>query len=69
MAKKNKPVVKVHRSPEEVAPAYLQAYVDVIQAKQVSDKAYKALEEACSVLRAVENEIEEALESAQQEVN
>lgn len=68
MAKKTKTVVKVHRSPEEVAPAYLQAYIDVVQAKQIADAAYASLEEACGALRAIENEIKEALESAKQEV-
>ncbi len=68
MARK-KPEVKVHRSPEEIAPAYLQAYVNVVQARQAADKAYGLLEEAAGALRAIENEIEEALKSAQQEVN
>lgn len=68
MAKKTKTVAKVHRSPEEVAPAYLQAYIDVVQAKQIADAAYASLEEACGALRAIENEIKEALESAKQEV-
>jgi len=68
MAKKNKPEPKVHRSPEEIAPAYLQAYIDVVIAQQSTDAAYKALETAAGVLRSIENEIKEALESAQQEV-
>lgn len=67
MAKK-KPAVKVHRSPEEIAPAYLQAFIDVVIAKQSADASYAALEEAAGVLRSIENEIKEALESAQQEV-
>ena len=68
MAKKTKSVAKVHRSPEEVAPAYLQAYIDVVQAKQIADAAYASLEEACGALRAIENEIKEALQSALKEV-
>lgn len=67
MAKK-KPAPKVHRSPEEIAPAYLQAYIDVVIAKQSADAAYNALESAAGVLRSIENEIKEALEGAQQEV-
>lgn len=67
MAKKTKPVAKVHRSPEEIAPAYLQAYIDVVIAKQSADATYVALENAAGVLRSIENEIKEALEGAQQE--
>jgi hypothetical protein len=68
MAKKNKSEPKVYRSPEEIAPAYLQAYIDVVIAKQSADAGYDALESAAGVLRSIENEIKEALESAQQEV-
>lgn len=67
MAKKTKPVAKVHRSPEEIAPAYLQAYIDVVIARQTADAAYAELENTAGVLRSIENEIKEALESAQQE--
>lgn len=67
MAKKTKTVAKVHRSPEEIAPAYLQAYIDVVIAKQAADAAYAELENVAGALRSIENEIKEALESAQQE--
>jgi len=68
MAKKNKPEPKLHRSPEEIAPAYLQAYIDVVIAKQSADAAYASLEQACGALRGIENEIKEALQSALKEV-
>lgn len=68
MARKTKTEVKVHRSPEEVAPALLQAHIDVLQAKQAADAAYAAFEDACGALRTIENEINEALQSALKEV-
>jgi hypothetical protein len=67
MAKK-KPAPVVHRSPEEIAPALLQAHIDVELASNATMAAFEAQREAERVLTAIHEEIKEALKSAQQEV-
>jgi hypothetical protein len=68
MAKKNKSEPKVHRSPEEIAPALLQAHIDVQLASNATMAAFEAQQEAERVLASIHEEIKEALKSAQQEV-
>lgn len=67
MAKK-KPVAKIHRSPEEIAPALLQAHIDVELLGKATLAAFEAQREAERALDAIHAEIKDALDSAQQEV-
>jgi hypothetical protein len=69
MAKKNKSEPKkVHRSPEEIAPALLQAHIEIELASKVTNAAFDAQRNAERVLAEIHAEIKEALEAAQQEV-
>jgi hypothetical protein len=68
MAKKTKVEPKVHRTPEEIAPALLQAHIEIELASKVTGAALDAQRHAERALAQIHAEIKEALEAAQQEV-